>query len=170
MIILPAVPERKWKITSAIFVNALLAIGLYLFIVKDRGLNSDSHGFWLLWLGFVGLAAIGTLSFERVEIRQHSFELIKTRFFLGLIPLSIKRHSLAGAKYIKRYVKRASGYDSGSDGIYRPSIVLVCGDGKEILIQQFFDCASNVHPLSQQWARKIAEASGLQVIDIVESW
>jgi hypothetical protein len=140
--VIPSVPEKGWKIGSAIFVNTLLAIGLFVFAV----INESLDWFWFVWFGFVGLIAIGTLTEYRWEIRQQPSELIRIFVFLGLIPLRSKRYKISDFSHIKRYVKRAWGYDIGSDGIYRPSIVLMGRDEKELPLQQFVDCASNEHP------------------------
>jgi hypothetical protein len=164
--IIPSVPEEAWKISSAIFVNALLAFGLIAYAITNGSLD----GFWFAWFGFVGLIAIGTITEYRWEIRPRHSELIRTLIFLGLIPLSSKRYEISDFSHIKRYVKRAWGYDSGNEGIYRPSIVLMERMGKELRLQQFVDCTSNEHPLSEAWAKKISEVSGLQVIDVIESW
>jgi hypothetical protein len=164
--IIPSVPEKGWKKGSAIFANTLLAIGLFGFAV----INGSLDWFWFVWFGFVGLIAIGTLTEYRWEIRLEHSELIRTLVFLGLFPLRSKRYRISDFSHIKRYVKRAWGYDSGSEGIYRPSIVLMERVGRELPLQQFVDCASNEHPLSEAWAKRISEASGLQVMDVIESW
>lgn len=164
--IIQTVPENSWKIFSAIFVTGLFLVGFYFFVVSSH----DDGAFGIVWLGIIGFASLCTLTFGRIEIRQHPRELVKVNLFMGIIPLSSKHHDLTEFKCVKRCVKLASGYDGGSEGIYRPSIVIVHRDGNEILLQEFADCASNVHPLSQHWATKIAEATGLQVIDKVESW
>jgi hypothetical protein len=168
--IIPSVPERAWKIASAIFANTLLAIGLLMYVVKFSKSSSGPDWFWFVWFSFVGLIAHATLTEYRWEIRQQSSELIRTGVFLGIIPLGMKRYSISEFSCIKRYVTRASGYDDGSIGIYRPSIVLVTRGGKELQLQQFVDLHSNQHPLSETWANRIAEASGLPVVDVIESW
>jgi hypothetical protein len=168
--IIPEVPEKAWKMASAIFVNTLFAIGLFMFIANGLNSNSGLDWFWFVWFCFVGLIAIGTHTAYRWEIRQQSSELIRTCVFLEIVPLWSKPYRISEFSGIKSYVKRAWGYDNGSDGIYRPSIVIVGRDGKELRLQQFADCTSNQHTLSETWAIKIAEASGLQVVDMIESW
>ena len=164
--IIPSVPETGWKIGSAILANTLLAFGLFGFAI----MKGSWDWFWSVWFGFVGLIAIGTLMGYRWEIQRQPSELVRTLVFLGRIPLGSKRYKISDFSYIRRYVKRAWGYDSGSEGIYTPSIVLMGRDGKELRLQQFLDRNSNEHPLSEAWAKRISEASGLEVNDVIESW
>jgi hypothetical protein len=164
--IIPSVPEKAWKRSSAIFANVLLAFGLVGFAV----MRGPPAWFWFVWFGFICTIALATLIEYRWEIRQAHGDIVRSSLFLGRFPLSSKRYQIADISHIERRVKRASGYDSGSEGIYRPSIALVLRDGTAVPLQQFLDRPSKEHPVSAAWAQGIAAASGLEVRDVIETW
>lgn len=165
-LIIPSVPEHGWRIASTAFVFGILLLGVTFYVC----FRSEWTSFWTLWFGFIGSIAVLTLFSWRTEIQSQRKIIVRRLFFVAVIPLWRRSYTISECDCIKRYIGRAWGYDNGSDGIYRPSIWLVQRNRKPLKLQEFLDCGDNKHPLSEEWAHKIAVFSGLEVKEVIESW
>jgi hypothetical protein len=165
-VVVPAVPERGWRLATSAFVWCILLAGAVPFILY----GSDWNFFLALWFAAIGLAAMATLLRWRVEIVPHSPHVVRACYLLGVIPVYSRSYRKADFKCAKRSIARATGYDSGGKGIYRPSIFLVGHDNKELKIQEFADCGDTAHGLSETWAQTIAQALLLPSMEKIESW
>ena len=166
-LLIPCVPQLGWRLFSALFVSALFIVGVIMFLFLAHGRWS---GFWLLWFGFIGSVTILTLCAEQTEVNQQSGLVIQRYSLFGVIPIWSRTFQTSQFTHIKRHVARAWGYDNGSHGIYRPVIYLE-GEGKKCIRVQIFADSNDVdHVLSKDWAARIANATRLPVVDLIELW
>ena len=164
---IPCVPQSGWRIFSFLFVAFLFSFGVIMFVFSAQGRWS---GFWLIWFGFIGTVAILILYTEYTEVNQQSGLIIQKYRLFGAIPIWSRTFQTSQFTHIKRHVARARGYDNGNHGIYRPVIYLERDGSKSIQIQIFADSNNADHLLSKDWAEKIAIATKLPLVDVIELW
>jgi len=167
ILLIPCVPQSGWRIFSSLFVTVLFSIGVIMFIFSAHGSWS---GFWLIWFGFIGTVTILTLCTEYTEVNQQSGLIVQKYSLFGAIPIWSRTFQTSQFTHIKRHVAHAWGYDNGDHGIYRPVIYLESEGSKSIRIQIFADSYNADHLLSKDWAEKIAAATKLPLIDVIELW
>lgn len=157
---IPEIPETGWRIFSRVFPVSLLVIGVFLF--ERWGL------FAFIWSGIIGAIVFAQCFTSSTKVIGEPMIFIKTRYFLWLIAVGCKRYPVANVAHIERRISKASGYDD--KGMYRPSLLLKMGDGEEVYLQRFSDIGTQNHPASQAWAIRLSQATGLPVVERIETW
>lgn len=157
---IPEIPETGWRIFSRIFPVSLLLIGVFLFEQWDL--------FAFIWSSFIGAIVFAQCFTSSTQVIGEPRIFIKTRYFLWLIAVGGKRYPVANVAHIERRISKASGYDD--KGMYRPSLLLKMRDGEEVCIQLFCDIGTQIHPTSLAWATRLSQATGLPVVERIETW